>query len=168
MSPSLTLILPAWNVSNSLRRDIENLLEILPDLAARFEVLVLDPGPAHQAAEIARDLSREFPQVRFLPQTTAKNGEARLAAARSQATGDVVLVLEGPPSGQELLRRWREKENDAAEAPASPVKTPEALNNRLLARLAKWGEHLRSLAKPTNSTRRPANFSTHLRELVDR
>lgn len=165
MSPSLTLILPAWNVSNSLRRDIENLLEILPDLAARFEVLVLDPGPAHQAAEIARDLSREFPQVRFLPQTTAKSGEARLAAARSQATGDVVLVLEGPPSGQELLRRWRETSSEAASP--SVVKSTEALNNRLLARLAKWGEHLRSLGKPANTAPRPASFSTHLRELVD-
>ena len=42
--PSLTLILPVWNRETELRREVDHLLEILPEFLASFELLIVDDG----------------------------------------------------------------------------------------------------------------------------
>lgn len=138
MSDSLSLIVPVCNAGPSLRRNILNLLDLLPDFTPRFEVLIVDQGSEDQTEEVASELARQFPQIRAIRGGTTER--AAIEAGLRYTTGDVVLVENEPtcirPS--KLRRMWHERQNGTPRR-AARTKYPQPTDAALIDRLIQWG-----------------------------
>jgi glycosyltransferase involved in cell wall biosynthesis len=160
MKPSLSVILPVYNAEESLPRVVAKLLEILSELTARFEIVVVDDASTDHTAEIADELRRLYPQVRL-----ARHGWqwGTLAAARTgrlHSRGDLVLVLDSQDEvrPQELTQKWEQLVEQAQRlrqaAAESDSRQPQHLVRSEPAH-----------ANPSGS--REPNFLRHLRQLSD-
>ena len=65
MNPSLSIILPVYNAQATLARQIGQLLDVLPDLASRFEILVVDDGSTDHTGDIAHQFRQQYPQLKI-------------------------------------------------------------------------------------------------------
>ena len=193
MQPSLSLIVPFYNAEKTLRQSVSRLLEVLPDVAARFEVLVVDNGSTDSTADVAYDLAREFPQVVVVRNEQRQAADAIVASSAGRLAGDVLLLqAEGRETqASELQQLLRENSDLASNLPR--VKTvPRPLRPGLLGQLSTWGQslprhrepalqviqrpysmsgkpasHRQSLAVSDQPpARRPASFLAHLRDLA--
>jgi glycosyltransferase involved in cell wall biosynthesis len=124
LSPTLSVVLPVKNAESSLRSQVDKLLEILPDLTHRFELVIVDDGSTDHTPDIVQDIQTEFPQVRYTRH--AQGVSASRAAADtgiSQCRGEVVIVqdesAEVRPSD---IRRLWETRVDGNSIPAPPAK----------------------------------------------
>ncbi|MDW8326394.1 MAG: glycosyltransferase family 2 protein [Anaerolineales bacterium] len=89
MTPRLSIIIPAYNEAPTLRSVIERVLACVPDV---FEIIVVDDGSQDGTAEIARQASAEYLQVKLVshPRNLGKTAALRTGFAASR--GDIVLV----------------------------------------------------------------------------
>jgi glycosyltransferase involved in cell wall biosynthesis len=63
----LSVVLPAFNEQDNVEPVIERALEVLPNVAEEFEVIVVDDGSSDRTAEVATGLVAEhYPRVRLL------------------------------------------------------------------------------------------------------
>jgi hypothetical protein len=192
LQPSLSLILPVHNVEKTLCDNVHRVLDVLAELASRFEVLVVDDGSTDHTSEVAHELAREFPQVRVARHDKRRGREAVASTAAAQAQGEVLLLqAEGEAlNATELRRLWQQRTAPTSEMP-KPPQLPQPLSASLLQQLSRWGEQLpasasRSLqvidrkaliqsaatgaTKPGDRSgsalRRPVSFLAHLRDLA--
>lgn len=63
MTASLSTVLPVHNAQQGLARLVLHLLEILPELTSRFELLIVDDGSNDETPDVARELAMVYPQV---------------------------------------------------------------------------------------------------------
>lgn len=92
MNQSLSIVLPVHNVEATLARQVQDLLDTLTDWRARFEIVIVDDGSTDQTPECARDLAREFPQLRVLRHSRRLGSGAAIHAGLKHSLGDVVCV----------------------------------------------------------------------------
>ena len=62
----LSAVLPAFNEQECIADAVGRLLDVLPGLARRFEVIVVDDGSRDRTGEIADQLARDHPHVRVI------------------------------------------------------------------------------------------------------
>ena len=93
MEPSVTVVLPVHNVEATLHCTVHEILDVLPDLTRRFDLLIVDDGSTDGTREIAHDLARDYPQVRVSPRQPHRPRRA-IRAALEQSQGEVVLLHE--------------------------------------------------------------------------
>lgn len=94
MSELLSVLLPVHNTHNSLVRMATDLLEVLPELTSRFELIVIDDASTDVSGEAAHDLAIRFPQVRAV-RNASRLGRAGLTrVGLSQARGELLLVCD--------------------------------------------------------------------------
>jgi glycosyltransferase involved in cell wall biosynthesis len=110
MKPSLSVILPVYNAEETLTRVVGKLLEYLPELAARFEIVVVDDASTDHTLEIANELRRLYPQVRLARHGWQWGSLAAARTGRLNSRGDLVLVLDSQDevSPQELAQKWEQ------------------------------------------------------------
>lgn len=105
---SLTVLLPVQNAQASLATTVHRLLDVLPELTHRFEVLIVDDGATETASETAHDLAKDFPQVRVVRQGGSSNREAAIRVGLERSQGDVVML--GEPDCEtrihDIVRLW--------------------------------------------------------------
>ena len=77
-----------------LQRDVQELLDTLPDLTPFFEILIIDDGSVDDTVVLARDLARRFPQVRVLRRPLPYGPQAALELGLRNTSGEFVLVKE--------------------------------------------------------------------------
>ena len=124
MERSLTIVLPIRHATESLSATVHRMLEILPDLTRRFEVLLVDDGALEAAGEAARELARHYPQVRVVASGDASGSrDSALRTALEQSRGEVVFLGEDGCGGQiqEIDRLWRGLDR----SPGGGVRTSE-------------------------------------------
>lgn len=66
--PELSAVIPAYNEQEVLPVSVREAVAALDDIAARWELLVVDDGSRDRTAEIVSDWSRQDPRVRLLRQ----------------------------------------------------------------------------------------------------
>jgi dolichol-phosphate mannosyltransferase len=110
MKPSLSVILPVHNAEEALVPVVGKLLEFLPELAARFEIVVVDDGSTDHTAEIADELRRLYPQVRLARHGWQWGLSAARRTGRLHCRGELILALESQDevSPQELRQQWEQ------------------------------------------------------------
>jgi len=86
--PLLSVLVPAYNEEQTLRRVVERVLA----LPLRLEVIVVDDGSTDRTQAIGEALANEQPNVRYrrLPRNQGKGGAVR--AALRDASGDIAVV----------------------------------------------------------------------------
>lgn len=75
-----------------MARLTEELLEVLPELAAGMEIVLVDDGSTDATVDIAQELSLSFPQVLLLVHPARLGPEEALRSALRYAHGDTLLL----------------------------------------------------------------------------
>jgi glycosyltransferase involved in cell wall biosynthesis len=141
---TLGIVLPVSNAEWTLRRQVQDLLDTLPDLVSRFEILIVDDGSTDQTAEVAHELAIQYPQVRVIRQPHRKGSQAALDAAVRLLDADLILMVEdGAPLRTSDVQRVM-----SGYAQSLPGPIP----GDLLGRLTAWGRAIGS-ARPTAPNR---------------
>ncbi len=127
---SLTLVMPAHNEAESLRRLLPHAAEVLPGIARRVEVVLVDDGSSDGGGELAERLGGELGlEVRVI-RHPRKSGYGisvadGLRAARMEYTAftdadgqfdvaDLALLVPDLLGGAALVAGWRRRRQDAA------------------------------------------------------
>ena len=157
MAHSLSVVMPIRNAETTLQRHLLELLEVLHDLQATFEVLIVDDASADQTEEVAIELARRYPQVRLFRSSQEQGSAAAIQAGLARATGDVVFVQESPGriSSADLKRLWEMRhDEDLVMARAEPTlqDAPKSLDPNLIGQLMRWGEALQDTAREAPGT----------------
>jgi len=160
---SLSLIVPVHNAENSLGQQISRLLDLLPELTQRFEVLIVDDASTDQTADVAVEISREYPQVKLLSQRRRMGLAAAAKQGSEKATGEVVLVhneIKGLTSA-ELRKLWNERRQSAIRQ-GRENRTPGVFEEPLMNRLSAWGQGLKDQTQPA---KQPADLRFSIADL---
>jgi glycosyltransferase involved in cell wall biosynthesis len=140
LQQSLSVVLPVYNAEQSLTEKVHKLLDILPDLTSRFEVLIVDDGSVDQTGEVAYELSREYPQVQMIQHAGRLGWSGVMETALRRTWGEVLFIQdEGTEiDSSQFQRLWalRVREN------LYPPMSQGGGKSSLMKRLAAWGVRL--------------------------
>ncbi len=115
--------MPVHNVQAKLHAGVQRLLEVLAELGGRFEVLLVDDGSTDATCEIADELARDFPQVKFLRQSTALGWAATISKHATEAVGEFLLIhCGGALAADDVISLWRLRHviSTSANRPSTP------------------------------------------------
>lgn len=95
MNPRLTLILPAYNEGDRLRRGYERLAPVLDQLGHdAVEVIVVDDGSTDDTARVAHGLYGALPHAQVIVQPLNRGKGAAVRLGLAAARGDVVAATD--------------------------------------------------------------------------
>jgi glycosyltransferase involved in cell wall biosynthesis len=92
-APSLELELAVRNVARVLDGHVERLLEVLEEQSDRFLLKIVDEGSADETWDIARELARQYPQIRVEKRKPTGGLADDLPVLRLHAAGRVEANL---------------------------------------------------------------------------
>ncbi|MCA9102341.1 MAG: glycosyltransferase [Pirellulales bacterium] len=92
MSPSLSIVLPVFNLERLVRQLVEQAVEASAELTDRFEVLVIDNGSTDMTGETVHELAIRLPQVRLLRLPMRRRRGVVIDVAMSRTMGEVVFL----------------------------------------------------------------------------
>jgi hypothetical protein len=121
LKPSLSVLLPVQNAQANLQSNVQRLLDVLPELSGRFELLIVDDGSTDATWEVAYELARDYPQIKVARQATSLGWAATVAKQASKATGEFLMIhCGGAVEADEIVSLWRLRPNIMA--PANKLK----------------------------------------------
>ena len=108
MRGSLSVVLPVLNAERTLAENVQHVLEVLSDLGARFEVLIVDQGSTDQTSDVAHEMAVTFPQLRVARRRSEPDETGGLEVDLQQTTGEFVFVHQGhmPFNVNDFGRLW--------------------------------------------------------------
>jgi cellulose synthase/poly-beta-1,6-N-acetylglucosamine synthase-like glycosyltransferase len=110
---SVSVLLPVHNAQNTLARNVATVLDVLPELTDQFEVLIIDDGSTDGTEEVARELSREFPQVRVARHDARRGLAEALHTGLERTDSEIVFLrdtvdsMEHEVHGDGMAQLWR-------------------------------------------------------------
>ena len=125
---TISAVLPAYNEEANLEGTVRALAPVLAQVAADYEILVVDDGSADRTAEIGRRLAEEFPHVRLLRHERNRGYGAALRTGFAAARKEWILLLDAdgqflpgeverfvpPAPGADLVLGYRRQRADPA------------------------------------------------------
>lgn len=146
LNPSLSIIIPVYNAEATLARQIGQLLDVLPDLTARFEILVVDDGSTDHTGDIAHELRQQYPQLKIARHAWQRGMAAAVQTGMARSCGDIVFVQEEQTeiSTADIRRLWEMRHDEKlimarAQSEARPA-------SGLMDRLTRWAAALQQSA----------------------
>jgi glycosyltransferase involved in cell wall biosynthesis len=138
---SLTFCLPVHNEQATLATTVAEILEVLPELASRFELLIIDDGSTDATPELASDLAEHYPQLRLVHHGRRLGTRAALARGVREASGDIVLVREQDcaPGFHDVLQAWQRIDAITHRIPAPPILNDPSVQTWVQRAIA-WGQ----------------------------
>lgn len=138
MNQSLSIILPVHNAQRQLAKRVAELLDVLPDLTSKFELVIVDDCSTDDTEEVAQDLARTYPQVRVVRHTGRRGATSAVQTGIQYCLGEIVFVqdVDSPLRQSDLVRLWELRQDEQlVMARPQPGPIPESL----LRRLIHWG-----------------------------
>ena len=156
MNDFLSVIVPIHNVEATLTDQVGHLLEVVPDLSNRFEIILVDDGSTDHTVEIARELACEYPQLRFIRHADHRGVSTAIKTGSQWAQGRTLVVHESAATfGLGDLRRACS--HGGADVPSAIKRTAAGSSMHGRADEAHW---------PLAPSRHVASFLNHLRNLT--
>ena len=157
LEPSLTIVVPVRNAEGVLREQVQQLLETAEDAASHFEILLVDDDSDDQTEEVARDLAREYPQVRVMRHHRRSGRDAAVRTGLLHSRGNVVFIhdAEPMPRGEEL-RNVCELGGPKHLVVKGQQAAPLYLRPDLLSRLQTWGMMVTASESKAHPDERPS------------
>ena len=97
MNDSLSILLPVHNAQATLAGDVFKMLDLLGEVARRFDLVIVNDGSTDATVEIAHELAVEYPQVRLVRHSQRRGFHASLERALEVTDSQVVLGHVGRP-----------------------------------------------------------------------
>ncbi len=94
MERSLTVLLPVENSQATLTKNVRRLLEVLPELTDRFELLIVDDGSTDATFEVADELATQFPQIRILRNATPRGRTRSIQQGIRESQCEYLLLID--------------------------------------------------------------------------
>lgn len=98
----LSIVIPIYNESDAFREFYTQLIEVLTSLQCDVEIIVIDDGSKDGTDKILREIADHDVRMRLFFLSRNFGHQAALTAGLDQASGDVILTMDGdgqhPPS----------------------------------------------------------------------
>ena len=109
MESSLSVLFPVHNAQATLVADVSRMLEVLPDLTPRFDLLIIDDGSMDATFEVGHDLTLRYPQVHLVRHARPLGLAESIRNGLNRTSGEMILVrdAQGGLGIDELPRLWR-------------------------------------------------------------
>jgi dolichol-phosphate mannosyltransferase len=108
----LSLIILAYNDGKSLQENVPAWIETMQSIGGEFELIIADDGSFDNTEEVARNLSKNFPQIKYVRSCCNKGVGANFRLGVQHTAGDFVAYTDG--DGQyipsDLPKLWKELE----------------------------------------------------------
>jgi glycosyltransferase involved in cell wall biosynthesis len=91
---TVSIVVPVYNSEKSLSLLIDQLSDVLPDLAAHYEVILVNDGSRDQSWRVISDLSQRYPFVRAINMMRNYGQHNALLCGIRQAYGDVIVTMD--------------------------------------------------------------------------
>src|SRR5690348_8732691 len=91
LTRTLSVLLPVHNAQATLQTDVGEMLDLLPDLAHDFDLLIIDDGSTDATCEVAEELAKQFPQVKFVRHSRRRGIKAALNDGLARTQSRIVL-----------------------------------------------------------------------------
>jgi glycosyltransferase involved in cell wall biosynthesis len=156
---SLTFCLPVHNEQATLATTVAEILEVLPEIARRFELLIIDDGSTDATPELACDLAQHYPQLRVVHHGRRLGRGAALARGVREASGEIVLVREQDcaPSFGDVMQAWQRIDAATHRIPALPILEDSSVQTWVQRAIA-WGQRRERRSYEPQSDTLPAAF----------
>ncbi|GAB4041873.1 glycosyltransferase family 2 protein [Spirosoma jeollabukense] len=111
-SGMISLVVPAFNEEETLPVLVHRLMAVMKRYES-YEILIVDDGSSDQTRHVLRELSKEYPVVRFISFSRNFGHQMALRAGYDNARGDAVICLDAdlqhpPELIPTLIAKWRE------------------------------------------------------------
>lgn len=93
--PEISAFFPAFNEEGNIRRMVEGLREVLPQVASRHEIVIVDDGSRDKTGVLAEDLARRHPQVRVVRHKKNRGYGAAVRSGISACRYGAVFFTDG-------------------------------------------------------------------------
>src|SRR5436190_1993479 len=92
------------------------MLEVLPELTSRFDLLIIDDGSTDATFEVAHELTLRYPQVGLMRHARRQGLAEVIRNGLNRTSGDMILVrdTDGGLDLHELPRLWRLRHDPAS------------------------------------------------------
>jgi glycosyltransferase involved in cell wall biosynthesis len=118
LNSTLGILLPVYNAQKELADRVTQILDVLPEWADRFELVIVDDGSADETAEVARELAAQYPQLRVLRHPVRLGLSEAIQTGLDDGSCEVILIGNGAyelePDDLRLLWKLREAEGQFA------------------------------------------------------
>ena len=105
---SISIFFPAFNDEGTIAGLVRNALDLLPEMTADYQVLVIDDGSTDRTAAIIDELAATHPQVRAIHHVINRGYGGALQTGFKESEKELVFYTDG--DGQydvrELTRLW--------------------------------------------------------------
>lgn len=88
----LSVVLTVHNAEKTLSEHVARMLDVLPDLTSRFELLIVDDGSTDQTEEVAHELARSYPQLSVARHSSRLGADGAAKTALTKTTGELVIL----------------------------------------------------------------------------
>lgn len=92
--PSLSAVVPVYNSEGTLPALVDELARVLPDLAQRWEVILVNDGSRDGSWTVLEELAARHPEVKAVDLARNFGQHAALLCGVRQASGDLVVTLD--------------------------------------------------------------------------
>ena len=89
---SLSVLLPVRNNQDTLAATVIEILEVLPELTSRFELVIIDDGSSDASVEIADELASRFPQVIIATHGKPLGAAHALRTGLKKSCGEIIFI----------------------------------------------------------------------------
>lgn len=150
---SLSVILPVRNAQDQLAHQLVELLEVLPDLTSRFQIIVVDDASTDHTEDVAQELAQQFPQIKVLRHAVKKGAQEAVQTGLALTEAAVVFVQQANTkiSHARLSRLWMMRNDDQLEL-AQAMPEPKPIPRRVIDSLVRWGMNVTEMAESSAET----------------
>jgi glycosyltransferase involved in cell wall biosynthesis len=141
VKPSVTILLPIHNAQLRLEHHVAEILDVLPELTNRFELLIIDDGSTDDSFDVACHLSLKYPQVSAMRHPSRLGLAHSVRSGLAQTEGDLVLVGDEQHGvrADDLRRLWHSYREQSAAAEQAQEQNSDAA---VTAGRARWFEKM--------------------------
>ncbi len=94
MERSLSALLPVRNVESTLEGSVLELLEVLPELTSRLDLVIVDDCSCDATIEVADELLGRYPQLSVVRHASPKGRAAAIAGGLRRCRGEIILLAD--------------------------------------------------------------------------